>query len=360
MIEKSKKILITGGLGFIGTEVIARSAPTDEILIVDNLHPQVHGDDFAVNRLPSHAKFLRGDVTDPTVMAVAAQFHPTVVLHLAAETGTGQSLRESRRHANVNVNGTATLLDALSGEDWRPERFVLTSSRAVYGEGKWASADGSRVEYASARNGIQLDARQWNPVGVGGAELDTPIANEMSQVEARPSNVYAATKLAQENIAYAWCNSFDVPLTILRLQNVYGAGQAIGNPYTGVLTFMAGQAASGARMNVFEGGGIVRDFVNIVDVASAIVSALNTPHRRDIRADIGSGTPATLLEVATMLADLANAPTPVTTDDFRLGDVRAAFADITAAERELSFVPSKSMRDGLSELLKWIESGVTR
>lgn len=358
--EATRRVLITGGLGFIGTKVIERLRSTDEIIVVDNLHPQVHLDRTAVDLLPSKVTFIEGDVTDFATMREAAAHKPTIVLHLAAETGTGQSLLESRRHANVNVNGTATLLDAMSAESWVPERFVLTSSRAVYGEGKWSSSATGESHYAEPRTGERLLNGFWNPTGPKGESLDTPLANKIGDVEARPTNVYAATKLAQENMAHAWCTSFGVPLSILRLQNVYGSGQAINNPYTGVLTFMARQALTGAPINVYEGGGIVRDFVNVHDVADAIVAAMGSKTGTSLRADVGSGASVTLLEIAHLLAKLSGSSAPFTSAEYRLGDVRAAFADLTEAKDQLNFTPSCSIDDGLQGLLTWVETEVAR
>lgn len=349
------RILITGGRGFIGTELIRSLGGVADILAVDNLHPQVHGDGSRLAPLPEWAHFVRGDVTDPRSMAQAAEFQPEIVIHLAAETGTGQSLRESRRHADVNVTGTATLLDALAAADVRPRRFILTSSRAVYGEGAWTSrvAPNRSVE-AVPRQPEDLAKGLWSPRGLDGAELDSPVAHNAAAVEPRPSNMYAATKLAQEHMVTTWCNSFEVHSTILRLQNVFGAGQATGNPYTGVLTFMAGQVLSGRQINVFEGGGIVRDFVNVADVVSAIKRAI-VAESGSSRLDIGSGSPATLLDVATTLSELAGATPPRVTNDFRLGDVRAAFADIAAARAELGWEPTVSLERGLAELLAWVK-----
>ncbi|WP_166789466.1 NAD(P)-dependent oxidoreductase [Cryobacterium sp. TMS1-20-1] len=358
--EAARRVLITGGLGFIGTKVIERLRPNDDIIVVDNLHPQVHLDRTAVDLLPPKVTFIEGDVTDFATMRAVASHKPTIVLHLAAETGTGQSLLESRRHANVNVNGTATLLDAMSAESWVPERFVLTSSRAVYGEGKWTSSETGEAHYAEPRSGERLQNRLWNPTGPEGEELDAPVANKIGDVDARPTNVYAATKLAQENMAHAWCTSFGVPLSILRLQNVYGSGQAIKNPYTGVLTFMARQALTGAPINVYEDGGIVRDFVNVMDVADAIVASMSLTTGVSLRADVGSGAAVTLLEIAQLLADLSDSRAPFTSAEFRLGDVRAAFADLTEAKKELDFTPSCSIEDGLEGLLSWVETEVAR
>lgn len=346
------RVLITGGLGFIGTKLVEILHGSYEILIVDNLHPQVHEDRSALEAVPSGVEVLEIDVTDQDGMRRAAAFHPDVVFHLAAETGTGQSLLQSRRHAEVNVVGTATLLDALSA-DRLPHRIVLPSSRAVYGEGHWESRSGS-VELATARSSDQLSEGRWTPPpAADGGELVRPVAHDARVHSPSPANVYAATKLAQEHMLRSWGVSLGVSYTICRLQNVFGHGQALGNPYTGVLTFMARQAAAGEEIHVFEGGGIVRDFVNVRDVAAALVSAAFVEVAANEVFDIGSGDGVTLYEVAARLAEQAGAPGPRRTDEYRAGDVRAAFADIRHAADKLGYRPSVPLADGLNELLSW-------
>ena len=353
--ESPRRVVLTGGLGFIGTKLVDRLIASHEILVVDNLHPQVHQDRRRVHELPERVTFLEGDVTDPASMQAVAEFRPHVVVHLAAETGTGQSLLQSRRHAEVNVTGTATLLDALAGADALPERIVIPSSRAIYGEGVWTVASDENVSaHGLPRDPTRLAKGEWLPTGSGGEELDSPLPNNAASSEPRPANVYAATKLAQENVARAWCTGLGVPLSLLRLQNVYGAGQATGNPYTGVLTFMARQALAGEQINVYEGGGIVRDFVNVADVADALTQAALDRSGDSLTVDIGSGEPRVLEEVARLLSELAGAPEPRLSNDYRPGDVRAAYADIDAAGRALGFSPKVGLRDGLQDLLSWV------
>jgi dTDP-L-rhamnose 4-epimerase len=346
------RVLITGGLGFIGTKIVDLLSPEHEVLLVDNLHPQVHKDRSAMNSIRPGVRFLEADVADQEKMAEAADFQPDVVFHLAAETGTGQSLLESRRHAEVNVVGTATLLDALSARRL-PKTVVLPSSRAVYGEGYWQSEDEEAVP-ATPRTTKQLEAHQWTPEAADGRSLRAPLANNAETQSPNPANIYAATKLAQEHMIKSWCGSLGVSYAICRLQNVFGDGQAVDNPYTGVLTFMARQAIAGQEIRVFEGGDIVRDFVNVRDVATALVSSAFTASAGNAIYDIGSGHGVTLYEVADRLAALTDAPRPVRTSDFRAGDVRSAFADIGSARSRLGYSPDSSLDTGLEELLAWV------
>ncbi|WP_104165751.1 NAD(P)-dependent oxidoreductase [Cryobacterium sp. N22] len=356
-MTRTKTVLISGGAGFIGTRLAKRIVGDYKVVLLDNLHPQVHANNAWPIDSPAEAVQLFGDVTEAAVWNAAISEHrPDVIVHLAAETGTGQSLTESYRHASVNVTGTARMLDALSASGHRPQAIVLASSRAVYGEGQWATASGE-LYYAAPRGEKQLVSGEWEPVGPDGEE-GRSVAHNATSVEPRPTNVYAATKLAQEHILSSWCGSMNVPLRILRLQNVYGAGQALENSYTGVLTYFARQAIAGEPINVYEGGGIVRDFVHVDDVVSALSAALALPAAVGFcLVDIGSGSAGTLLDYAKELAQVAGSPAPEISERFRLGDVRAAYADIAPAQALLGYEPEVSFRDGVVGLLEWARIG---
>lgn len=352
-------LLITGGAGFIGTRVTEHWARDENVVIFDNLHPQVHGEHPVTADYPPSVTFVKGDVTSAEDWDRLLEAHkPRLILHLAAETGTGQSLTHATRHSHVNVTGTATMIDALSRAGVIPDRIVLTSSRAVYGEGLWKDLASGRTFYGLPRNAEDLDAERWAPDGNNGCRSE-PLSHDARVVEPRPSNVYAATKLAQENILVAWCTSFHVGLTIFRLQNVYGAGQALNNPYTGVLTYFARSLIEGRPLNIFEGGGIVRDFVHVSDVARAVIGGLESLEggRAVVPIDIGSGEPITLLEAAEVMAALTGGSV-TTSSDYRLGDVRAASADNRAAFEAFGYAPEVSFQSGAQELLAWAKQEI--
>lgn len=355
----SSTVIISGGAGFIGTRVAtALLARGTAVVVLDNLHPQVHPVRQWPAELDGRVVRVPGSVTDIDAWYGAfdaAEDEAATVLHLAAETGTGQSLTQARRHADVNVLGTATLTDALVARGRTPRSIVLTSSRAVYGEGLWRTRDGSST-YAATRLKADLDESEWLPRAGLDFALE-PEPNDAERVAARPTNVYASTKLAQEHLLQSWCAAMEVPLSILRLQNVYGAGQSLANSYTGVLTFFATRALAGEPIDVFEGGGIVRDFVHVSDVASAIVTAIGRPGALHAPVDVGSGEMMTLREAATTMAELAGGPAPRITDRYRLGDVRAAFASNRAASERLSYAPRTTFRDGITELLAFAGAG---
>jgi dTDP-L-rhamnose 4-epimerase len=334
--------LVTGGAGFIGTRLARRLAGTCDLVIGDYLHPQVHADASAVDDLPPGTIWHPVDVTHfESVLSLINRYRPSTIVHLAAETGTGQSLLESTRHTTVNVVGTSHVLDACSRIGHVPDRIVLTSSRAVYGEGEWVTDTGRRF-YPGQRRTDDLAAGRWNPQSPDGSPARA-VAHDASATEPRPANVYAATKLAQEHIIETWCRAMGTTPRILRLQNVYGAGQSPTNSYTGVLTFFAVQAVAGNVIDVYEDGDIIRDFVHVSDVAREIEAAISDhgPERRDV----GSGVASTILEAAQIIAAAAGAPEPQISGRYRLGDVRAASTIPTSADR-LPLV------DGLTELVQ--------
>lgn len=349
----STSVLITGGAGFIGSALARRLVESGyDVAVMDILHPQVHGDRVAKVDLPPSVRLFTGDVThSPDCDAVLRLFRPSQIVHLAAETGTAQSLTEATRHGSVNVVGTTQLLDALNRAAHVPDQFVLASSRAVYGEGAWQS--GSRIFYPTPRSHAQLVAANWDPRSPHG-DAAIPLPSRAGRTEPRPTNIYAATKLAQEQIVGAWAAAHDTGLSVLRLQNVYGPGQSLTNAYTGIVALFARLALRKQSLEIYEDGQIMRDFVYIDDVVAALLAAVARPAAQTRCVDIGSGVTTTIQELAEMLATICDAPDPTVVARFRDGDVRAARCDIEAAIHELDWCPRWSLDDGLRSLLDWI------
>jgi dTDP-L-rhamnose 4-epimerase len=345
-------VLITGGAGFIGSALARRLVKAGhDVAVMDVLHPQVHGEGAVID-LPPSVRLFTGDVTHaPDVDAVLRLSRPSQIVHLAAETGTAQSLSEATRHSSVNVVGTTQLLDALSRAALVPDQFVLASSRAVYGEGPWKF--GSQLFYPQPRGHAQLLAGIWDPQGPTG-EGAVPLPSCASRTEPRPTNIYAATKLAQEHILAAWTAAHDTHLSVLRLQNVYGPGQSLTNSYTGIVALFARLAREQRTLEVYEDGRIVRDFVYIDDVVEALFAAIEGPAAQPRCLDIGSGTPTTIHELAQTIAAICHAPEPAVVAKFRDGDVRAAKCDIEPAKKELDWRPQWVLEEGLRVLLDWI------
>lgn len=346
-------VLVTGGAGFIGcalSQALAGSA--ERWVALDSLHPQVHADPVRPTALHPKAELVVADVTDRLKWdELLADVRPDVVIHLAAETGTAQSLDESTRHAAVNVVGTTTMLDAFSAAGRAPSRIVLAGSRAVYGEGDWLDGEG-RTFQPGMRSHRQLAAAEWDFAGA------TPLASRADRTPTSPTSVYGATKLAQEHILRAWSGSRDIGLTVLRLQNVYGPGQSLTNPYTGIVSLFSQIARRGEVIPVYEDGRITRDFVFIDDVVSAFAAVFGATNDRalDECFDVGLGVPHTIMELASAIAEFHGAPAPVVNGAFRDGDVRHSAADVDLTVEGLGWRPEWSLERGVAALQEWIDS----
>lgn len=345
-------VLVTGGAGFIGTAVAGRLvSSSDRWVVLDNLHPQVHLMRSRPRALHPQAELVVQNVTDSTAWdSLLADLRPDTVLHLAAETGTAQSLHEATRHAEVNVVGTTAMLDAFGRAEHVPRHFVLTSSRAVYGEGQWMRKGGERYS-PGPRSHAQLASGAWD------FPRSRPLPSTASSTPPAPTSVYGATKLAQEHILRAWAASHDTTVTALRLQNVYGPGQSLTNPYTGIVSLFSRLAGRGESIPLYEDGEVSRDFVYIDDVASAIAGVMVTPPQAAFSIfDIGSGVSTTIHELAALISAYHGALDPRATGEFRDGDVRHAQCRIDAAAATLGWSPAWSLNAGIAALQAWIAS----
>lgn len=355
----SGKVLITGGLGFIGRHVAELLIEQGrQVLLFDNLSPQTHG---SLPQIPARGllghpqvEIYRGDVRRPSDWEKVL---PGVryVVHLAAETGTAQSMYEIARYAETNVGGAAALLDYLANRKHNIARVVLGSSRSVYGEGAYGCAQCGQV-YPPVRCEARLSSGQWDPLcpGCGGAieAIATP-----EDATLAPASVYAATKLAQENLVRIATRALGIPAVILRMQNVYGEGQSLKNPYTGILSIFSNQLRLGRTLNLYEDGQESRDFVHVSDVARIVALALSSGTADGCTLNVGSGCASTIAEVALLLGDRFGSKTrPVISGQYRLGDVRHALADLTAIQGRLGFEPLVSLEQGLDRFVAWAKT----
>lgn len=353
-------VLITGGAGFIGKRLaMALRGDGHEVTVFDNFHPQVHKspEETTAALHAAGVRVIAVDVRDADALRAALDASgATVIVHLAAETGTGQSYDLPARYCDVNIIGTANLVEAVravSEAGTNIERILLAGSRAVYGEGACKDAAGRHVT-AVPRLARDLEIGDFAPKNAAGDPL-TPIPSKAAATSPAPASIYASTKLMQEYILSQGLAQTGIACGILRLQNVYGAGQSLNNPYTGVLSIFAQQLLDGKSLNIFEDGEIVRDFVHVSDVVAAFrrmcrMSALPTGI-----IDIGSGQAATILEVACQMIDALglSGDRHYISGQFRPGDIRHAVADISDAREELDWEPAVSLREGLEELLDW-------
>lgn len=349
------KFLITGGAGFIGSRLAAQLSGIGEVTVFDNLLPQVHdGNPENAERIRNcGATLIEADIRNPEALAEALdQSRPDVIYHLAAETGTGQSFDLPARYTDVNVMGTAHLIEAVRSVLPGLGRIVLAGSRSVYGEGAYADASGRQVQ-ACERLADDMAAGDFSVKCQAGSTLSPIPTNAHCPVA--PASVYASTKLMQEYLLHQAFWGSDTAVGILRLQNVYGAGQSLNNPYTGVLSIFCRQIEEDRVLNIYEDGEITRDFVHVDDVVRAFVLMGTVDEMPKGTVDIGSGDATTILVVARLLLDLMERPNDrfEITGAFRPGDIRHAVADITRAAEELGWRPEVPLADGLSQLVSW-------
>jgi len=345
------KVLLTGGCGFIGRYVVEELLSRDyELRVLDALHEQVHAD--AQVALPRGVEMCRADIRDADAVRRALS-DVDCIIHLAAEVGVGQSMYEITRYVGVNDLGTAVLLEAMIGMPIR--RIVVASSMSVYGEGLYETAAGERLSHVR-RSAAQLKTGAWDPVGPKGERLRPIATDEHKPVDL--ASIYALTKYVQERQVLIFAEAYGVEAVALRLFNVFGAGQALSNPYTGVLANFASRLANGQSPMVFEDGRQRRDFVHVRDVARAFRLALEKPQAAGHVINIGSGEAYSIADVALLLAEAMGVPElePEIINKARSGDIRNCFADIAKARDLLGFEPAHWLENSLADFAEWVRS----
>lgn len=346
-----QKVLVTGGSGFIGRYVTRELlAHGYQVRVLDALIDQVHGGGDA--EVPDGVEFVRGDVRDIDTVKQALDGMEAII-HLAAEVGVGQSMYEIARYVGGNDLGTAVLLEAAIGTPVR--RIVVASSMSVYGEGLYVGRDGHRYP-AVRRHPSDIRSGRWDPVGPAGEALHPASTDEEKPVDL--ASIYALTKFAQERAVLIFGEAYGVGAVALRLFNVFGAGQALSNPYTGVLANFASRLANGQPPMIFEDGQQMRDFVHVRDVARAFRLALEHKPAAGHVINVGSGQAYTIEQVARLLAAAMGVSeiAPDIMGKARSGDIRNCFADISKARDLLGFEPRHRLEDSLADVVDWVRT----
>lgn len=354
MGEDIKRILITGGAGFIGSN-IARELLKDnfEITILDNFLTQIHGDKKKLPKdLHDKVKLIIGDVSDRKVFYEALKGQDALI-HLAAETGTGQSMYKIEHYSKVNIQATASLCDYLINEDHQIKNIIVASSRSIYGEGKYLSKEfgevypGSRVS-VNKEVGFEVSCPKSN-----NQNLSLMPTDETSKIH--PSSFYGITKQVQEQMIIMTAKLIGIKGFALRYQNVYGPGQSLKNPYTGILSIFSRLALKNEEINIFEDGLESRDFVYIDDVVSATIKCLKHIKNEQHILNVGSGVPIDVLTVAEEIISYLKSNSKIKISGaYREGDIRHNYADLKLVNEIIGFKPLWSFKSGLHNFLNWV------
>ena len=349
-----KNVLITGGAGFIGFNLTKRLIDCGySVTILDNLSKKIHPSNIRYEKLKDITHFIIGDVCSRAdwEKAISSQ---DVIVHLAAETGTGQSMYDIHNYTNINVGGTALMLDVLTNSKNSIKKIILSSSRAVYGEGMYKCKE-QGVVFPSSRNDEDLKDAKYDFISQHSKSKLIPLpTKENSHI--LPTSIYALTKYNQEQILLLAANNLNIDVAILRYQNVFGPGQSLSNPYTGILSIFSTRILNGNDIEIYEDGMQTRDFVYIDDVVNATVLVLQKSILKSQVYNVGSGKPITVLKVAQKLKELYNTKTSITiSNKYRKGDIRHNLADLSLIKQELGFVNAFSFDRGLLNFVKWVQ-----
>lgn len=354
---KGKKVLITGGAGFVGSHTAdALVAAGHEVCIFDNLTSQVHRD--GESHIPHGAQFVLGDVRNLEKLSSVVQ-SAEVIFHFAAAVGVGQSMYQISDYTSTNNLGTANLLQAVINTRSVPEKIIVASSMSIYGEGKYRCAECGEVA-PLPRPLDQLTAKQWETLCPQCGRMLVPGPTR----EDKPlqcTSIYALSKKDQEEMTLLFGRTYQIPVVALRYFNIYGTRQSLSNPYTGVAAIFASRLMNHKAPVIFEDGQQMRDFVSVHDVVRANVLAMENSGADGRAVNIGSGNPVTICEVAEELQEVLGSRIPVEiTGKYRAGDVRHCFGDIACAAELLGYRPQCAMADGMRELAQWLESQQAR
>jgi len=349
------RTLVTGGAGFIGSHLVRRLVEAgDDVVVLDSLEEQVHRG--AAPRVPDGVEFVHADVGDADAVRAALAGVARVV-HLAAAVGVGQSMYEISRYTRTNTQATADFLETLVGIGTTPQKLVVASSMSIYGEGQYECPEHGRVA-PGPRPEPQLAERRWEVVcGVCGAELrPMPTAEDKPLI---PTSVYAVNKRDHEELCLVVGAAYGIDSIALRFFNVYGPGQALSNPYTGVAAIFSSRLRNGNPPIVFEDGHQSRDFIHVDDIVTGIVKALESDQAAGHAINLGTGRQVTILDIADALQKgLGLDLEPELPGEYRAGDIRHCFADTSKADRLLGFRSSVSLESGMRDLVDWVDRQV--
>ena len=354
-----KNVLITGGAGFIGSNLALKLISKGyAVTVLDNLSPQIHGDNPEETSplylsIKDKVKFIHGTVTNKEDWEEALKDQDAIV-HYAAETGTGQSMYEVEKYVDVNINGTALMLNLLVNGAYNIKKVVVASSRSIYGEGKYISKELGAV-YPTQRTAEFMDGKDFEVKYPGSSALTLVGTDEESKIH--PSSVYGITKQNQEQMVLTVCPTIGIAGVAFRYQNVYGPGQSLKNPYTGILSIFSTQIKNSNDINIFEDGKESRDFVYIDDVVDATILGLEKDEANNQVFNVGTGVAVDVLTVANELVKNYGVNVSINVSgNYRLGDIRHNYADLTKINKLLGFTPKVAFETGLKRFAEWVNT----
>ena len=354
-----KNVLITGGAGFIGSNLALKLISKGyAVTVLDNLSPQIHGDNPEETSplylsIKDKVKFIHGTVTNKEDWEEALKDQDAIV-HYAAETGTGQSMYEVEKYVDVNINGTALMLNLLVNGAYNIKKVVVASSRSIYGEGKYISKELGAV-YPTQRTAEFMDGKDFEVKYPGSSALTLVGTDEESKIH--PSSVYGITKQNQEQMVLTVCPTIGIAGVAFRYQNVYGPGQSLKNPYTGILSIFSTQIKNSNDINIFEDGKESRDFVYIDDVVDATILGLEKDEANNQVFNVGTGVAVDVLTVANELVKNYGVNVSINVSgNYRLGDIRHNYADLTKITKLLDFTPKVAFETGLKRFAEWVNT----
>lgn len=348
------RVLVTGGAGFIGSHLVNRLVVEGlDVRVLDALVPQVHGPNATwPDRLPAGIDCIRGDVRDRAAWIEALR-GIDVVYHLAAEVGVGQSMYEIERYMSANTLGTAVFLELLVEQRLPIHKVIVASSMSIYGEGAYHCPLCGPVTPA-VRDDRQMRAGDWEPHCPNCGLTVTPTPTDEAK-PLQPTSIYAISKRDQEEMCLAIGRAYDIPTVALRFFNVYGPGQALSNPYTGVAAIFSSRLLNGNPPLIFEDGLQSRDFIHVRDLVDGLVLALASDRADYLPVNLGTGQQTSVAGVARALAAALEVEIePSIAGQFRAGDIRHCYADIARARELLGFAPRVSFEEGIRELVGWV------
>lgn len=347
------KVLITGGAGFIGSDTANELVSHGyKVRVLDNLSRQVHADPKkSLAKLDNAVEFVCGDIRDSKVVEQALE-GIEVVYHFSAETGVGQSMIEQERYTDVNITGSAILCDCIVRNKVKLNKLILSSSRAVYGEGPYVCSH-CGVVYPETRTRDQLSSGDWDLRCSNCRGETNPLPCPESALH-HPVSIYGYTKKVQEDLFKFLHVIKGIPTVILRYFNVFGPGQSVSNPYTGVLSIFSSLMISNKPIEIYEDGRMVRDFVSIKDVVKVNVKALELEKSEILTINVGSGVPRTILQLAKCLKKEIGSKSEISiTGRYRIGDIRHCYADISKQNEIFGSFGIDDFGIGIKNLVKW-------